>query len=141
MMPHEYLDQIREPGQTVNPLFTFLGIEVVDLTPDRATLHLLVKPELIQGAGVGAGGVCATLLDEAMAHAVLGGNNPGELTSTIDMNVSYFRPVSRGDLLTCRARVAKRGKRVVFAEAVVSVDGNEAAKGSASFMILQAPDV
>lgn len=127
---------MQEADQTVNPLFRFLGVEVEEISPGRAVLRLLVKPELIQGAGVAAGGVLATLLDEAMAHAVLAGNAPDQLTTTVDMNVSYLRPVNREATLTCEARVTKRGSRVVFTEATLRANGLDAARATASFLIV-----
>lgn len=135
-MPARYLEAVRRPDQEVNPLFAFLGMEVVEIEPDRAVLRLTVRSELIQGAGMAAGGILALILDEAMAHAVLGGNAPGSLTTTIDLNVSYLRPVSAGATLTCEARVTKRGSRVIFTEASVQADEAEAARASASFLLV-----
>ena len=71
-----------------------------------------------------------------MAHAVLAGNEPGDHTTTVDISVSYFRPVNKHADLVCEARVTKRGKRVVFAKAVVRNDGHEAARATASFLII-----
>lgn len=135
-MPNEYLENVQKEGQKVNPLFAFFGVEVEEIAPDRAVLHLPVKSELIQGAGFAAGGILATLLDETMAHAVLAGNRPGELTTTVNMNVTYLRPVNKGANLVCQASVTKRGGRVVFAEAVLRSDGFEAARATASFLIV-----
>lgn len=135
-MSNDYLEKVREPDQTVNPLLAFLGATVEEVGPDRAILRLVIGPELIQGAGVAAGGILATLLDEAMAHAVLAGNDSGEKTTTVDMNVSYLRPVNKGDVLVCESRVAKRGSRVVFAEAVLRSDSKEAARATGTFLVI-----
>ncbi|XXJ21484.1 PaaI family thioesterase [Desulfovibrio caledoniensis] len=135
-MPQSYLDAVRQPGQTVNNLFTFLGIVVDAIEPDRAVLRLPFRPELTQGAGMVAGGVLATLLDETMAHAVLGGNEPGQRTTTVDLSVSYLRAVRPGSGLTCEARVIKRGGRVLFVEATASSDDREVARATASFLLL-----
>jgi len=135
-MPTTYLDAVRRPGQTVNNLFAFLGIEVDAIEPERAVLRLPYRPELTQGAGLVAGGVLATLLDEAMAHAVLGGNAPGQRTTTVDLSVSYLRAARPGADLICEARVVKRGGRVLFVEAVAESDGREAARATASFLLL-----
>lgn len=134
-MPQKYLEAVRLPDQAVNPLFAFLGIEVTAIEPDKAELRLPCKSELIQGGGLIAGGILATLLDEAMAHAVLGGNEAGQRTSTIDMSVSYLRPVYAGDMLVCEARVIKRGKRVIFAEACAMIGSKNVARASASFLL------
>ena len=135
-MPQNYLEQVCEKEQTVNPLFNFLGVKVVEIATDRAVLRLPVKPEFIQGGGLAAGGILATLLDETMAHAVLAGNRPGDHTATVDMSISYFRPVNKHADLVCEARVTKRGKRVVFVEGVVRNNGHEAARATASFLIV-----
>jgi uncharacterized protein (TIGR00369 family) len=135
-MPRSYLDAVRQPGQTVNNLFTFLGIVVDAIEPDRAVLRLPFRPELTQGAGMVAGGVLATLLDETMAHAVLGGNEPDQRTTTVDLSVSYLRAVKPGSDLTCEARVIKRGGRVLFVEATASSDDREVARATASFLLL-----
>ena len=135
-MPKQYLEAVKRPDQSVNPLFAFLGLEVITLDPDRAVLRLPCRPELIQGAGMVAGGVLATLLDETMAHAVLAGNRPGERTTTIDMSVSYLRPVNVGDTLECEAEVKKRGGRVIFVEACARVASKEVARATASFLLI-----
>nr|WP_321259759.1 PaaI family thioesterase [uncultured Pseudodesulfovibrio sp.] len=133
-MPHAYLEQVRQKNQTINPLLAFLGIEVDEIKPDNAILRLPAKPELLQGAGVVAGGILATLLDETMAHAVLGGNPQGKRTATVDMNVSYLRPVQPHTDLVCKARVVKRGSRILFTEASVQADGRDVARATASFL-------
>jgi uncharacterized protein (TIGR00369 family) len=135
-MPKDYLDAVRQAGQTVNPLFAFLGMVVETIEPDRAVLRLPFRPELIQGGGVVAGGVLAVLLDETMAHAVLGGNKPGHKTTTVNLSVSYLRPAGSGADLTCEARVVKRGGRVLFVEAEARSGDVEAARATASFLLL-----
>jgi len=135
-MPTKYLEAVRKPGQTVNPLLAFLGMIVLKVDEDHATLTLPARPELIQGAGVVAGGILATLLDETMAHAILGGNKPGQRTTTMDMNVSYMRPVQVDENLTCEGRVIKRGSRVIFVEATASANGLEVARSTGTFLIV-----
>jgi len=78
----------------------------------------------------------ALLLDEAMAHAVLGGNPGDAVCTTVDMNVSYYRPLNLGDRLDCEAKVLKRGSRIVFTEAVITANGKQAAKATDSFMVV-----
>lgn len=131
-----YLSELARPGQTVNPLFAFFGIAVESIEPGRAVLSLAVKPELIQGAGVAAGGVLATLLDEAMAHAIIPSLADGQRCATVELSTRYLAPVKKGQRLTAEARVVKAGKRVVFVEGtVVNGDGEAVARADASFMV------
>ncbi|BCS88888.1 PaaI family thioesterase [Pseudodesulfovibrio sediminis] len=135
-MPQTYLEAVRKPNQSVNPLLAFLGMIVNEVDKDRAMLTLPTRPELIQGVGVVGGGILATLIDETMAHAILGGNKSGERTTTIDMNISYLRAVKAGEQLSCEARVAKRGSRVIFVEAIARTGDREVARGTGTFLAI-----
>jgi acyl-coenzyme A thioesterase PaaI-like protein len=50
--------------------------------------------------------------------------------------VSYLRPAGSGADLTCEARVVKRGGRVLFVEAEARSGDVEAARATASFLLL-----
>jgi uncharacterized protein (TIGR00369 family) len=136
-MSSRYLDAIQKSGQTVNPLFTFLGVEFKEVGPERVVLALPFKPEFIQGAGAVAGGVVAALADEAMAHVVLANLGEGQKTATIEMTVRYFRPVLK-DGITAVAQLVNKGRRIISAEAVVTDSKNrQVAKAGGSFFVLE----
>lgn len=136
-MTKEYLEAVVSPDQQVNPLFRFLGVEVVRLDREYAELRCPIGGDLIQGAGMLAGGVLATLADEAMAHAVLARLAQGKRTSTVEMSVRYLRPVFQDEVVTAKAWVLKLGRSIVTTEAEVYDSRNRlAAKAAASFMVL-----
>lgn len=136
-MPRDYLSDVSQPGQRVNPLFGFLGVAVREINPDRAVLELPFRPEFLQGGGVTAGGVVAALADEAMAHVVLANLAPGERTATIEMSTRYFRPALK-HALTATATLVNAGRRIMSAEAAVTdEDARLIAKASASFFRLR----
>ncbi|MGQ9542476.1 MAG: PaaI family thioesterase [Candidatus Bathyarchaeia archaeon] len=131
-----YLSKVRVPGQRVNPLFNYLGVIVEEVTSERATLRLPVKHEFIQGAGIVAGGILATIADEAMAHVVLANLEDGQSTTTIEMNIRYLRPVVEGEV-SAVARVIRRGRQIITAGAEVLDDKSRLlATAGASFMII-----
>jgi len=135
-MPAEYLNAVRSPDQRVNNLFRTLGVQVVEIAPQRAVLGLDVGEGMLQGAGVLAGGILATLLDEAMAHAVLASLEAGRTAATVEMSVRYLRPVGAGERIMAEAVVLKPGRRVFSVEAWVRNErGQVAAKSAASFII------
>ncbi|WP_035250896.1 PaaI family thioesterase [Desulfocurvus vexinensis] len=132
-----YLDALQQPGQTVNPLFATLGVEVEHVTDGEATLRLPPNAGLVQGGGVVAGGVLATLADEAMAHAVIGGLAEGLITATVECSVRFLSPARPGAALRARAVVVRRGRTIVFAEAsVTDSDGRLLARASGSFLVM-----
>ncbi len=136
-MHQQYLAAVRQPGQQVNPLFALLGIQLEHATPQSARLRLPFRKELLQGAGVVAGGVLATLADEAMAHLVIANLEPGQKTATVEMAVRYFRPVINTGL-AAEAVLVSRGRRILSLEASVTDDqARLVAKAQASFFILE----
>lgn len=135
-MSQAYLTSVMAAGQGVNPLFRFLGVNVVKIEPDETILHLPFRQDFIQGGGVVAGGVIATLADETMAHLVLANLRNGQKTATIEMNVRFLRPVFSGDIRAV-ATVVHRGGSVISTQAVI-YDKKErlVAKAGASFFII-----
>ena len=53
------------------PFAKLLGLEMGELKPGEATLHLAVRDELKQNQGVMHGGAVASLIDTASAFAVV----------------------------------------------------------------------
>jgi len=132
----EYLKKVQQPGQSVNPLFAYLGVVVDEISPGRVVMHLPFRPDFIQGGGMIAGGIIATLADEAMAHAALAGLEPGETTATIEMNIRYLKACSSGTM-TSTAELVKKGRRVMTLQAAITDDRNQTvAQAGASFMVL-----
>ena len=118
----EYLKRVCEKEQNVNNLFNALGVKVESIDQDACTLRLPVKPLLLQGAQKVAGGIIATMADEAMAHCVISGLEEGKTTATIEMNIRYLRGISQGELVAY-GRVLRRGRTIITTEAEVK-DGN-----------------
>lgn len=136
-MPQSYLSDVRKPGQTVNPLFGFLGVVILEIGSEQTVLRLPFRQEFVQGAGVVAGGIVAALADEAMAHVVLANLPKGCQTATIEMSVRYFRPVLESGL-TATARLVNAGRRILSVEAMLHDDRQrQVAKAGGSFFIIQ----
>ena len=57
-----------------------------------------------------------------------------EISASIEIKMSYFRAVWDGELI-CKARIVKRGKKVVFAEADIFNNEKLVAKATGSFSI------
>ncbi len=116
-----YLDAIRACELNANPLFDFLGARLASAHEGEASVTLPISCRLAQGGGLVAGGILATLADEAMAHAVLSLLQPGQKTVTIEMNIRYLRATraSAEGEISAGARVLKAGRSIMTAEARV----------------------
>jgi uncharacterized protein (TIGR00369 family) len=108
------------------PFNQVLGIELDELSPERVTMHLPMKPELIGNFvhGILHGGVISSLLDAcggAMALIGAFANHqhlpPAERMSklsklgTIDLRIDYLRP-GRGQRFTATATPLRAGNKV-----------------------------
>lgn len=98
-----------------------IGMRLVELEPDLATISIEMRDDLRQPSGVLHGGVTATLIDTAMAFAVRTRLGINEATATIDLTIHYVRPHLEGTFI-CTARVVRAGKRIFTVSADVHND-------------------
>src|SRR6476660_4842282 len=98
------------------PFAKLLGIEVESVEPGHAVLTMNVRDEHMRNDAIAHGGVIATLIDSAMAIAIMALLEEDERTVTVDLTIHYLRPVSEGTA-RASARVVRAGKRVITVSA------------------------
>ena len=103
------------------PYLKLIGMELVDLNAGEAILSLQMRDELRQPHGLLHGGATASIIDTAMAFAVVTKLSENEKASTVDLTVHYLRPVTTGAIV-CTAKVVKAGKRLLTVSAEVIND-------------------
>jgi len=131
----EHLKLIREKFET-NHFPKSLGIELDLIEHGHARLSLDVKQRHLQLAGIMHGGAIATLVDTAVAFAIVGASKPGARFTTIEMKVNYLRPIREGRVVA-EARLIRDGRRVVVSECdVFDSEGKLSAKGLVTYMRL-----
>lgn len=114
-------------------LAELLGIEMVDMEADRATVELEADARHLNVHGTVHGGTIATMVDTAMGAAVRREDTHDDAPVTIEMKVTYLRPAGPGRL-RAEAAIRRRGKRIVVAEVdVLDADGESVAHGIGTF--------
>lgn len=108
------------------PFAKLLGIEVKSVEPGHAVLTMNLRDEHMRNDDITHGGVIATLIDSAMAIAIMALLAENERTVTVDLTIHYLRPVSRG-LAKASARVVRAGKRVITVAAELFDDNDKLA--------------
>jgi len=111
------LGRIKKAMATV-PFAKLLGIELDDIGSGSATLGLKIRKELKQNNGVVHGGAIASLIDTATAFAILSFLEPTEKVTTVNLTISYLRPLTVGRI-TAVARVLRAGRRLIVVSAEV----------------------
>jgi acyl-CoA thioesterase len=128
--------QVRRIKQAVDsvPYAHLLGIELDEISPGAAILGLDIRDELKQNHGVVHGGAIASLIDTAMAFAIISVLDPQEKVTTVDLTISYLRPLTKGRI-TAKARVVRAGKRLFSVSAEVFDEGGKLASTALSTYI------
>lgn len=131
----EVLAKIRARNQQ-NHFPRLLGIEIDAVEEGRARLSMEVTEAHRQLAGVMHGGAIATLIDSAVAMAIVGASEPQARFTTIELKINYLSPIVEGRIVA-DARLIRDGKRIIVAECdVFDATGKLAAKGLLTYMRL-----
>lgn len=119
------------------PLFDLIGLELDDTSLDFARVSIEAKPDLANPDGITHGGMHATLVDTAVAQAIITTLKPGFGIVTVEMDVKYFKPIAKGRLIA-EGRIVRKGRRIVHGEVDLRDDaGNLLGKGWCVYAITQ----
>ena len=77
-----------------------LGMRIVDVSPGRATLEMAVRADMVNGHGIGHGGLTFTLADSAFAFAC---NSYNRSTVAQAAEIRFLAPTRLGDVLVAEA--------------------------------------
>jgi acyl-CoA thioesterase len=126
---------IREKFQT-NHFPRLLGMEIDSIEPGRARLSVEVRQELLQLQGVMHGGAIASLIDTAVAFAIISVSEPQDRFTTVEMKVNYLSAIREGRAVA-DARLIRDGRRIIVADCdVFDSQGKLAAKGLLTYIRL-----
>lgn len=114
----EYLQGIIDGRFPPPPIASLIESRLVSVAPGEAIFRGRPDQACLNPIGLVHGGVLSTLLDSAMGIAVQTQVPAGVGYATIEMKVSFMRPLAwDGSEVEVRGRVLKAGSRVAFAEA------------------------
>jgi acyl-CoA thioesterase len=100
--------------------------------------HLEAREEHTNPNGVMHGGVLFSLADTAMGAALFSLLPATEICATIEIKMNFLKPVTEG-LLTCEARVLRRGRTTAVLEARLENGGGAVAVALGTFAIFPRP--
>ena len=123
-LPHPFADLI---GLTVAP--DGLGGSIATLIADDKHMN----PH-----GVVHGAVVYALADTGMGAALYPTLEKGQACATIDIKMSYFRPVKSG-AISCTSAIDNKGRTIAHLTAKIEQGGKLVALATGNFAILAAP--
>jgi uncharacterized protein (TIGR00369 family) len=137
----ELLQGLQARGPSAVGVANLLGMDIEAVEPGRVSFTLHTRPDFANPGGTLHGGITATLLDSAMGCAVLSGLPPELAFTTVDLSVTFLRPVRLdGAELHASGEIVHLGRRIATAKGRVT-DGADRliATGTTTCQILR-PD-
>jgi len=133
----EFLQRLADRSYPAPPFAEATDIFIVEAEHGRAVFAATPSRRFYNPLGSVHGGWISTLLDSAMGcavHSVLG---PGQAYTTVDLSVSFVRPVfDRTGMLKCEGKIIHAGSRIATAEGRVwDTAGTLIAHGTATCLL------
>lgn len=134
-MTHEILQAAL--AEYFAPWVRALGLQVHGFDADSVTLRLPQSEQLSRTGGMLCGQAMMAAADTAVALALVNHFNEFRPCTTVQMNTSFLKPLSKQDALV-QARIVRAGKSLAFGEVDIRAadDGKSACRASATYTLL-----
>jgi uncharacterized protein (TIGR00369 family) len=136
----DFLKGLRDGTLPAPPFAVETDIWLVEVESGRVVFEAQPSARFYNPLGTVHGGWIATLLDSAMGCAVHSVLRAGQAYTTVDMSVSFVRPVfERTGKLRCEGKIVHPGGRIATAEGRVWDEaGTLLAHGSETCLVMTA---
>jgi uncharacterized protein (TIGR00369 family) len=117
----EFLRAVRDGSLPPAPIAQLMGFWLVEVEPGLAVFECSPDESAYNPIGVVHGGLVCTLADSAAGCAVQSTLEAGVAYTSIDINVTYLRPVTKDSgRIRATGRVTKPGRKVAYATVEVT---------------------
>lgn len=114
-----------------------LGMRPLSAEPGHVRMEFTASEQFLNPAGVVQGGFITAMLDDTMGPAAVAQLGPGHFAPTLELKVSFLRPVRPGRLVA-DGRVVHMGKSVAFLEgSLADEEGNLVATATATARVVK----
>ncbi len=117
-----------------SPFVRLIGLRFLACADGRSVCCLEATPALFNPNGVMHGAAIYALADTGMGAAVASLLAAGEQCATVEIKISYLRPVRQG-LLRCEAQMLQKGRRVAFLTAAIYLEDKLVAHATGTFAV------
>lgn len=115
------------PGFPTPPVNAFLSGELINHDPENGVIRISfpTRSEYANPAGFVMGGITSAFLDHIPGPLIVAATGGKALPVTLDMNLSFFKPVPIGPRVIAEAKIDKMSKSVVFTTACILGENDE----------------
>ena len=121
-----------------HPFADLIGLTLEHQGDGSSTLMLPVNGRHLNPHGVVHGAVIYAMADTGMGAALYSTLDAGYACATIDISITYFRPVIEGHLL-CQTILDNKGRTVAHLTARITQNDKLIAQASGNFAIMAKP--
>jgi len=134
----EFLRAIRDGKLPPAPIAVLMGFRPVEVEEGRVVFEGTPDESVYNPIGMVHGGFVCTMADTVAACAVHSTLPAGVAYTSIDLNISYTRPVTRDSgILRAVGTIVKPGRRVAFSRAeILDGAGKIVASATSSCLIM-----
>ena len=120
------------------PFAKFLGIKIVEITPDRVLAELVAREDLNNRFGIMHGGAIIALADNCGGTAASANLKDGQTTTTIESKTNFFAAVPIGDVAKAECTALHKGRTtMVWQTRITRNDGKLCALVTQTQMVLE----
>jgi uncharacterized protein (TIGR00369 family) len=121
------------------PIAVLMNMDIESVETGRVVFGGTPDPSHYNPIGMVHGGFAATMLDTVAGCAVHSTLSAGVGYASIEIKVSFLRPLRAGTRVIATGTATKPGSRVAFADAILATDdGTLVATASSSLLVLDA---
>ncbi|MHA2392130.1 MAG: PaaI family thioesterase [Promethearchaeota archaeon] len=119
-----------------HPYGELIGLSFTKLEKGYSKCTLNVEQKLMNPHGFLHGGVMYSMADTGMGAALYSLLGENELCATVEIKISYFKPVKEGTLI-CDTHVIHKGKNISVLESEIKNNENLVGKATGTFSIFK----
>lgn len=134
----EVMEAIRDGRLPPPPMAALIGFRMRVVEPGRIVMDLEAREDLENTIGLLHGATAAALLDTAMGCAVSTRQAAGQGSVTLDLKLTYLRPLSvRSGTVAAEGKLIKLGRQTSYTEGFVRDGrGDLAVHATATFSMI-----
>ncbi|SUA53945.1 Uncharacterized protein, possibly involved in aromatic compounds catabolism [Oligella ureolytica] len=111
--------------------------EKLDTNGKHEVLGLRLRHEHLNKARMAHGGLFMTIADNALGDAILAQSDERISFATVSFSSEFLSAGREGDWVEARVAINRRGRRLIFAQCALSIEGKNIFNASAVFTILE----
>lgn len=119
------------------PFAKYLGMKVIEITPDRVVAELVVREDLNNRFGIMHGGAIMALADNCGGTAASANLKDSQTTTTIESKTNFFAAIPIGDVAKAECTALHKGRTtMVWQTRITRNDGRLCALVTQTQMVL-----